>query len=320
MALTNMKVFNEALQTTTIETLGQMVDKFNAASRGSIILTTEGFQGDFRLENQWQGLHAAQRRVDRYAANNAAAATPLVQIQEAGVKVAGGFGPTLWEPGQMAWVNKSPEEAVEVISRNLAEAILQDQLNTIIAALIAAIEARGTLTTFDQGAGPITYTGMNQAHAKFGDRSGAIIANVMDGVSYHGLIGQNITNANNLFKSDGVTIVDILGRPTIVTDAPALRESGVDADAKALGLVAGAGVVYDGSELIVNVQTTNGKERIETTMQADYDFGITVKGYGWNVGTGGKSPTDAEISTGANWDKIATSVKHTAGVLVLADI
>ena len=32
MSLTNMKVFNEQLQTMTIETLAQQVDKFNEAS------------------------------------------------------------------------------------------------------------------------------------------------------------------------------------------------------------------------------------------------------------------------------------------------
>jgi len=99
-----------------------------------------------------------------------------------------------------------------------------------------------------------------------------------------------------------------------------LRETGTGADQKVLGLVSGAGTVYDGSQLITNVLTTNGKQRIETTFQADYDFGIALKGYQWDTANGGKSPTDAELATGSNWDKIATSIKHTAGVMVLANI
>jgi len=106
----------------------------------------------------------------------------------------------------------------------------------------------------------------------------------------------------------------------VVTDAPALRETPATStnDIKVLSLVAGGVTVYDAGELITNIETTNGKQRIVTTMQADYTFGVSLKGYQWDTTTGGKSPTDAELTTGAAWDKIATSIKHTAGVLTLS--
>jgi hypothetical protein len=63
----------------------------------------------------------------------------------------------------------------------------------------------------------------------------------------------------------------------------------------------------------------NGKTRIETTMQVDYSFGLRVKGYAWDVTNGGKSPSDAALATGTNWDKVATDNKHTAGVLAVGD-
>ena len=67
MALSNMKVFNKTVQTMATEKLAQDVEKFNAASGGAIVLTGDGFEGDYRYENFWASLHAAQRRVDRYA-------------------------------------------------------------------------------------------------------------------------------------------------------------------------------------------------------------------------------------------------------------
>jgi hypothetical protein len=319
MALSNMKAFNRELQTATIETLAQMVDKFNAASAGAIRLTAEGFEGDYRHEAFWQGIHSARRRVDRYAVNSDASATDLAQLQATGVKIAGGFGPVRWEPGQLTWIEKSPGEALEVISRNLAEAILQDQLNSAIAALVAAIEAGTTNPVYDGNTGPRTYADLNTAHALFGDHSGLIVANVMDGAQYHSLIGQNIGNAQQLFQQANVTVVDMLGKRVVVTDAPALREtpSTVTNDVKVLGLVAGAATVYDGSDLITNIETANGKLRIESTFQADYTFGLALKGYAWDTQNGGKSPTDTEIATGSNWDKVATSYKDTAGVMAL---
>jgi hypothetical protein len=315
-----MKVFNRELQTATIETLAQQVEKFNAASAGAITLTAEGFAGDYRHEAFWASIHAAQRRVDRYATNGTASPTNLAQLQATGVKVAGGFGPIAWEPGQLTWVEKSPAEAIEVISRNLAEAIMKDQLNSAIAALVAAIEAGTTNTCYDGNTGPLTYADINNAHALFGDQSGLIVANVMDGAQYHSLIGQNLANAQQLFQAQGVTVVDILGKRIVVTDAPALREtpSTTTNDVKVLGLVAGAATVYDGSDLITNVETSNGSLRITTTFQADYTFGLALKGYAWDTGNGGKSPSDVDIATGSNWDKVATSWKHTAGVMALA--
>lgn len=319
MALSDMKVFNEYLKSATIETLAQDVAKFNAASAGAIQLTTQGIDGDFLQESFWAGVHSAQRRVDRYAANGAQAATPLAQKQYDSVKIAGGFGPVLFEPSQLSWIQKSPEEALEVISRNLSEAIMSDQLNTAIAALAAAIGNQAAAVNDVSATAGVTYVGINGAHAKFGDASARIIAQVMTGAMYHKLVGQNLTNANQLFQFQGVTIVDILGKAVIVTDAPALFVAGTPDKEKVLSLVSGAAVVSDGSDLITNVQTANGKERIETTMQADYTFGLGLKGYTWDTANGGKSPTNAELATGSNWDLVANSVKASAGVMTIGD-
>ena len=319
MSLSDMKVFNEYLKSATIETLAQDVAKFNAASAGAIQLTTQGIDGDFLQESFWAGVHSAQRRVDRYAANGAQVATPLAQKQYDSVKIAGGFGPVLFEPSQLSWIQKSPEEALEVISRNLSEAIMSDQLNTAIAALAAAIGNQAAAVNDVSATAGVTYVGINGAHAKFGDASARIIAQVMTGAMYHKLVGQNLTNANQLFQFQGVTIVDILGKAVIVTDAPALFVAGTPDKEKVLSLVSGAAVVSDGSDLITNVQTANGKERIETTMQADYTFGLGLKGYTWDTANGGKSPTDTEIATGSNWDLVANSVKASAGVMTIGD-
>ena len=88
---------------------------------------------------------------------------------------------------------------------------------------------------------------------------------------------------------------------------------------KVLSLVEGAATVFDGSDVISKIETTNGNQRIETTMQVDYTFGLGLKGYAWDTTNGGKSPTDAELATGTNWDKVATDIKHTSGVLTVAD-
>ena len=319
MALSDMKVFNEYIMPATIETLGQMIDKFNGASNGSIRLTTEGFDGDFLQESFFAAIHTAQRRVNRYASNTAASVTDLTQLQHNSVKVAGGFGPIRYEPSQLTWLRKPTAEGVEVASRNFAEALLADQLNTAIAALVAAIENTAAASNDVSATDGVSYIAMNAAHAKFGDRSGDLVAQVMDGQTYHKLIAANLTNTPQLFQAQNVRVVDLLGKAVIVTDAPALYLAGTPNKNKVLSLASGAAVVHDGSDVISNINTVNGKERIETTMQVDYTFGLGLKGYAWNTSTGGKSPTDAALATGANWTKVASDIKHTAGVITIGD-
>jgi len=314
-----MVVFNQYFMPAIIETLGQDIAKFNAASGGSIVLSTTGFDGDFFQESFWRAIHSARRRVDRYTAQADVAATDLTQGSNTMVKVAGGFGPIRFEPAQMTWLQKPTAEGIEVASRNFAEALLQDQLNTAIAALVAAIGNVSDLVNDVSATGGLDYIALNGAHAKFGDRSGDIVANVLTGAAYHKLIGQNLTNAENLFQAGGVTVVNILGKQMVITDAPSLYEAGSPNLSKALGLVAGAATVADAGDVITNIETTNGKTRIETTLQADYTFGLGLKGYTWDTVSGGKSPTDAELATGANWDKTATDNKHTAGVLAIGE-
>ena len=319
MALTQMQVFNEYIMPATIETLAQMVDKFNQSSGGSISLTTDGFTGDFLQKSFFQSVHNSIRRVDRNAANGVAPITDLSQIKESGVKVAGGFGPIRFEPSQLTWLNKPTAEGIEVASSNFAEALMQDQLNTAIAALVAAIENQADATNDVSASAGISYSAINSAHAKYGDASSQLVAQVMRGSVYHKLIGANLANVNRLFVAGNVRVVDILGDVVVVTDAPALYEAGVPNKDKVLSLASQAAVVYDGSDVISNIDTDNGNQRIETTMQVDYTFGLSLNGYSWDETAGGKSPTDAALATGTNWNKTMNSIKHTAGVITVGD-
>ena len=319
MSLSQMQVFNQYIMPAVIETLGQMVNKFNAASNGSIRLTTDGFDGDFLQESFFQAIHTAQRRVDRYAAQATAAATDLTQLKHSSVKIAGGFGPIRFEPSQLTWLNKPTAEGIEVASRNFAEALMADQLNTAILALRSAIANQAAVTNDVSATAGVTYAGMNNAHAKFGDRSSDIVANVMTGAVYHKFIGQNLANAAQLFQAGNVRVIDILGKAVVVTDAPALYVTGAPNKEYVLGLAAGAAIVHDAGDLISNIETKNGQTRIETTMQVDYTFGLGLKGYTWDEANGGKSPSNAALGTGTNWDKVASDIKRTAGVVLVGD-
>lgn len=319
MSLSQMQVFNDYIMPATIVSLDQMIDKFNAGSAGAITLSTEGMTGDFLRDSFFASLAAARRRVDRYAAQASATPTDLTELSRSTVKIAGGFGPVRYEPSQMSWLQRPTQQGVQAASTAFAELLLQDQLNTAIAALVAALENNAAVTNDVSASAGMTYTAINGAHALFGDASGQIVANVMTGTVAHKLIGDNLTNGTRLFEASNVNVIDILGKAVIVTDAPALYEAGTPNKSKVLGLVNGAAAVTNASDIITNVETTNGQTRIETTFQADYSFALGLKGYSWDETNGGKSPTDAELATGTNWDKSAQFDKLTAGVIAVGD-
>ena len=319
MALSNMQVYNTEIQTSTIEMVDQMVANIASSSRNAIQLTSMRNMGDYAKTAMWQNLAAARRRVDRNAANSSQTATTLVQIENVGVKVAGGFGPVLLEPSQITWLQEDPATAIAAISRYFAEALVQDQLNTGILSAVAAINNQAALVN-DVTTAKISQTAINGSHAKFGDMSQMLVCDVMNGTTYHNLVAQGLANSNELFRAENVTIVDILGKAVVITDAPALLDLATTPDQNiVLSLVAGGLEVSDNSDLITNMETNNGQKRIETTWQADYTFNVKLKGYAWDIANGGSSPTDAALATGSNWD-IVNLPKFTAGTLARGDI
>ncbi|MDB5995257.1 MAG: hypothetical protein JWP42_2393 [Pseudomonas sp.] len=319
MSLAQMQVFNDYIMPATLETLDQMLQAFNEASNGAIVLSPDGFTGDFLQESFFQNLGAARRRVNRYGTNDVVTPTDLNELQTNTVKVAGGFGPLRYEPAQMTWLQRPTVQGIEVASKAFAEALLKDQLNTAIAALVAAITAQAAATNDVSATAGISQSGLNNTHAKFGDASQNLVTQVMQGSTWHKLIGQAINNSTNLFLAGNVRVVDILGKISIVTDAPALAQTGTPNKEIILALATGSALVHDNRDIISNVSTVNGKTRIETTIQVDYTFGVGLKGYTWDTINGGKSPSDAALATGTNWDKTATSIKDTAGVALIGD-
>ncbi|UPU16007.1 major capsid protein [Serratia phage vB_SmaM-Otaku] len=319
MALSNMQVYNDEIVGTTIELLGQKTDLFNANSGGAIVLSSAGFRGDFSRESFFNQIASAMRRVDRYAANSAQAATALTQGELVGVKVAGGFGPVIFEPSQMTYLEEDPAAAIRAISEGFSDALLADQLNTAIAAGVAAVSGNTALVTDVSATSGLSQALLNNSHAKFGDQSQLLVTDVMTGAAYHKLIGEAITNSGQLFQAGNVTVVSILGKRIIVTDSPSLYLAGTPNKSYVLSLAASGIIVDNTSDIIANMSTSNGKQRIETTWQADYTFGLKLKGYSWDMANGGKSPTNAELATAANWDKAVAEDKHTLGTLAIAD-
>ena len=315
MSIDNMIVYDEEIMTTTIELLGQKLEAFNAASLNALVLSATTFMGNFTKESFYDTLAGAQRRVNRNGANGAVGSTGLTQSEMVGVKIAGGFGPVLFEPSQLTYLQKNPEEAIMVISEGFANALLADQLNTALLCAVAAIGNQPTATLDETLNGGVTQVRLNQSYALFSDRSSSLVTTFCHGEVYHKLVTEALNNSNELFNSGTIRVVDIQGKRLVYTDAPALKTS--TTSYQCVTLVTNGGIVDNTSDIVSNLDTRNGNERIETTWQADYTFGLKLKGYAWNTAI--TTPNDAELGTGANWNFVMADIKHQAGVLLITD-
>ena len=314
-----MQVYDTEIYTTTIELLGQKLEAFNAAAGGTIVLNTNAWAGNYTKESFFQSISGAQRRVDRGIANTSQASTTLSQGEFVGVKVAGGFGPVIFEPGQITYLNQNPEGAIMAISEGFSDALLADQLNTAVGAAVAAVENIAALVNDVSASAGLSQQALNAGHFKFGDMQGMLTADIMHSSGSESLIDKALANGEQLFVSSNVTVVSILGKILVVSDIPSLYVAGTPNKTKVLSVTAGGIIVSNSSDIITNMETNNGNKRIETTWQADYTFGLQLKGYAWDIANGGSSPTDAELFTGTNWDIAVTSNKHSLGTLTVAD-
>ncbi len=315
MSLTNMQVFNQYANLAMTETLDKQIGLFNAATKGAIILRSASSEGDFSEEAKWKKISGLVRRRDAYATATLSA-VDLAQLLERSVKVGAGTFPVNMDPSDFTWVQKSPDEAGAVFGANLAEDSMADMLQAALASYVSAMATQAA--NFTDGTGGVnSLSQLNTAASKFGDQASRIACWVMHSKSLFNIYGEALTNTAKLFEFGNIKVMeDGFGRPLIVSDIAALQAGAVY---KTAGLVSGGIIVDQNNDFYSNISETNGNNNISRTMQAEWTFNLGHKGMAWDSANGGKSPTDAELITATNWDKVATSHKDLGGVLLHTD-
>jgi hypothetical protein len=108
-----------------------------------------------------------------------------------------------------------------------------------------------------------------------------------------------------------------MGRPVFVTDSSALVDDVTVDKYYTLGLTAGAiQMTVDGQLAAPVIQEVTGIENLCLRVQAEADWFVGIKGYAYDYGNGGANPDDTALGTSTNWDLAASSIKHSAGVVI----
>jgi len=327
--LTNFEIFNNQAYTTATQIIQQEVDKFNAASNGTMILVPKKNVGDFDIKASFGTLANLIRERNPYA-DGTVTEEQLRHLIEASVKCPRGTPPVRIDQQMFTYIQQNPKLGGTVYAKQLAVAMMQDMINTAILAARSAITGVSAGVATSGLIDPITdLTGetnknvtpraLNRAVRPFGDKGSRIAAWVMHSTSMYDYLDDNLANAERLYVIGDVAVMrDPLGRIFVVLDSPSLVETdaGNPDTYNIMGLVPGAVRVEDNGDFYQNLDESNGNENIKRTIQSEWTFNVGVKNTEWDRTNGGKTPNGAAIGTATNWDTNAHDTKVTAGVLL----
>ena len=320
-------LYDEHVHTGFNETLQQMTDVFNEASLGAITLRTNLTEGSYSREAFYEAITGIVSRRD-LTADPITAITQLglVEDEEVLVKLFRKIGPITNTRGMFRTIMKDPGELSIRVGEQAAKAALIDQVNSGLRAAVAGLSGVATLVHNVTAASPtdtISTDNLVQLLAKAGDSQGDIILWVMHSTAYFKLVREQIATYSfdsvsgfNIARGQPVT----LGRPVLMTDSPALHANTSPTDpVRILGLRKNAIRLEDAEIQDMVIQDVTGGGQLGVTVQGEFSYNVGLKGFRWDMTSGGANPTDTAVGTVANWDQAATSHKSLAGVLMIAD-
>ena len=307
-----LKIDNEIVHTTATETIMQNVEAFTAGTNGAITLSTEMISGDM-LEYSMLAEIANLVGSRNITAGTAAAVKTIDSRDENTIKVYWGTGAIEFKLVDAKRYGSDSAGFSAAIGEQIGKAIVQYALNLGISAVRASIETQVTLVT-GNGTAAITHTLLNSGLRPFGDARESIVAFVMNGATFTDLIGSSLSSggADVAYGAIYSGQTGTLNRPVFVTDSSGLNMA---AGVAVLGLTRDAVRIIESEAREFVSELVSGRENLVWRIQAEGSFALNVKGYSWKKASG-TNPSMATVATKANWEKKATDVKSTAGVII----
>jgi hypothetical protein len=320
----NMKIYQEYLKTRAAETLQQQADVFNAAVNNAIVLSTTEKPGDYEYESFFKDISGLVSRRDN---TSTSAATKLSMIEDefVRVKLSRKIGPVdmARDAFRKKFARFSATEFSGILGGQIAVAQQLDMVNSVLLAARAALVTAhsGALLHTVSSNGTITTPSLVDGLSKMGDRADRVVAWVMHSKVYFDLVKEqiaaNIDGIANFNVKTGTPVT--LNRPVIVTDSASLKVTGgspVATDYYTLGLVSNAAMAEVTETNDVVVDDVTGLEVLMTRLQGEFAYNLGLKGFKYDVASGGANPNATAVGTGSNWDKAASDDKSLAGVVI----
>jgi hypothetical protein len=320
----DLKVYNPQTQAGYVETITQNIDVLNASSQGTISMTSKRNKGHMTLEAFFKNTADLVSHRD-INSTGAAAAKKLSQGEMVDIKLNRKIGPLDATEDSLFKAGFDLEVAQFVVGQMSAMHVTQNHVHTALLCLTTALAAQPNLfVDISEEATPTIHSdALVRGISQLGDRAGRIVCWVMHSGAFFKLvreqIAQKLTGISDLVLATANPVT--LNRPTLITDDPALvvtegTGAGAATEYLTLGLVEGACQMEESEGERIYFDRITGLENIVWRTQGEYAFNIGMKGFAWDVASGGINPTDTALGTAANWDSIMASHKDLPGVLI----
>lgn len=311
-----LKIDNVIVHATATEVIMQNVEAFTAGTRGAITLGTQMISGDMLETSMLSEIASLIARRD-ITADTAATVKTVSSRDENTIKIYWGTGAIEFKAVDAKRYGSDAGAFSAAIGEQIGKGIITYALNAGISAVRAAIQSQAGLITGD-GIATVTPALLNSALKPFGDAQNQIVSFVMNGSTYNDLVGEAIISSSSSVAYGAIYegTTGTLGRPVFVTDAAGLAMTvGAEAGTAVLGLTQDAVNIIESEAREFISEMVSGGENIKYRIQAEGSYALNVKGYSW-IAASGTNPTTAAVGTAANWEKKATDVKSTAGVIL----
>lgn len=323
--VSDFKIYHAEFWAGMNEILQQNTNVFNGASLNTVRMTSGANIGDYRKEAFLKALsNGAQSYRD--PTDVATSLTPVkVEMGEhVGVKVRGRIGPVETTLDSWRTVGDDLSTFSFLLGQQTAQGIQEFMLNAAVKAMTATIaENAGTtlniaaLSAFTE----LDYDALARALQLMGDKQGRLLSWLGHSQSGNDILREAISSGYSIESVVGAAIasasVPTLNRPFVMTDSPDLASTVESRPAHTVfGLVQDAVDVRMVDTSAIDLLPVHNKPNLIYNLQGEYSFMLEIKGYAWKVGSG--RPTEAaDLSTAANWEKVATSDKDTAGIAII---
>lgn len=310
-----MKPYDTLMVGGFYEGITQNTNAFNAASAGALRVLNEKVNNDYGKKSFFKNLDAVSRRDDTSTAT--ANGIKLLMDEDISVKVKRKFGPVETTRDALRSQGIDPDQASYYAGLAMADGTKQEMLNTVVSALDAALSASNNNIDVSgiANANQMSHLNLNKALALMGDNSSNVKLWVMSGAAYHALIGSMLSGTAPQFNDSGISVYNggapTLARPVLVTDSSALSPTDKFV---ILGLTENAAMLKISEDPEAISHVISGNENLITRFQGESAYNIQLKGYKWNIGSGGRNPAAAALNTASNWTKNVTSDKSLPGV------
>ncbi len=322
----DVKIYQPQFQGAFIETLQQNIAAFNELSGGALVMRERRLKGQYEYEAFFDEVSAITRRDPSTGSSSTLTPVKLTQDDLISVKLHRVNGPYEWNVSAAFLAGFDPARFSLAVGEQAAIAVPREQLNNVLAALEAKLDAV-TALEHDATDGTIQTADLADGLNKFGDAAGRIVLWIMHSKVYNDLLKDQLAATATVLGTDpfGNTIFQgvpaTLGRRVLVTDSTSLlSETDVstgDPRYSTLGLVAGAAKL-ELTELPFAVAEgpRTGSQNLYITFQAEYGYNMGLKGCQWDVANGGSNPTDTNVATATNWDSVVADNKLLPGVII----